>query len=423
MRRQIGVLVGGTAVGQLLVIASSPLLARLYKPNDFGLLAGYASILSIIGVVSCFKYELAIPLASDDNDASNILCLSLLGVIITSIMIAAGIGLVGKEVLLILQLSKIAHLVWLLPPGVLILGTYQALNYWAIRQGDYNILGATKIYQGGFLATAQVLLGLLSAGSYGLVFGEIIGRGAGSLKLYRASRQTGFSLINASITSMKRNAIRFKRFPLISGLSAVLNTGGLQMPSLLMLGLYGSGEAGFFFFAQRIIGLPMSLIGKSVAQVYFGQASQVIRTEPNQLIVLFRGLLKRLTIIGLIPAVILVLLAQPIFQFVFGSEWLNSGRFAQLMSPFFFMQFISVPLSQSLNIMELQHIQFWWDLLRLIFVVSAIIGVWFLEMSAVTAVAVYSLTMVVCYAVLLILCYHFINQRSSRETNAELIEN
>lgn len=66
----MGVLVGGTTGAQLLAVLAAPLLTRLYTPEDFGLLAVYASLLGLIAVIASLRYELAIPLPTDDTEAA-----------------------------------------------------------------------------------------------------------------------------------------------------------------------------------------------------------------------------------------------------------------------------------------------------------------------------------------------------------------
>ncbi len=60
--RSVAVVTAGTALGQGLVLASAPLLTRLYTPADFGVLAVYSSIVSLVAVVGALRYELAIAL-------------------------------------------------------------------------------------------------------------------------------------------------------------------------------------------------------------------------------------------------------------------------------------------------------------------------------------------------------------------------
>ena len=57
--------------------------------------------------------------------------------------------------------------------------------------------------------------------------------------------------------------------------AGVLNVAGLYLPILLLAWLYGPVVAGYVGFTQRVLGLPMTLIGQSVAQVYLGELSSV----------------------------------------------------------------------------------------------------------------------------------------------------
>src|SRR3990172_2772668 len=63
--RSVAVLAGGTTLAQVISILVSPALTRLYTPEDFGALAVYISILSMLLVVASWSYELAIALPEE----------------------------------------------------------------------------------------------------------------------------------------------------------------------------------------------------------------------------------------------------------------------------------------------------------------------------------------------------------------------
>lgn len=71
--RSVAVLAGGTAAGQAIVVLASPIITRLYTPEDFGVLAVYSSLLGILSTVAALRYELAIPLSEKDEDAAALL--------------------------------------------------------------------------------------------------------------------------------------------------------------------------------------------------------------------------------------------------------------------------------------------------------------------------------------------------------------
>ena len=55
--RAVALLVTGSAFGQLLVLVASPLLTRLYSPDDFGVLGVFSALLGLFGTAVCLRYE------------------------------------------------------------------------------------------------------------------------------------------------------------------------------------------------------------------------------------------------------------------------------------------------------------------------------------------------------------------------------
>ena len=74
---------------------------------------------------------------------------------------------------------------------------------------------------------------------------------------------------------------------MLSSGSALLNTLGLQAPILMLIALYGTQVGGFLYLAQRVAALPITLLARSVGQVYFAEAARLTREDPPQLRSLF----------------------------------------------------------------------------------------------------------------------------------------
>ena len=79
--RNILTLMTGTTIAQAIPIAISPILTRIYTPEDFGIFAIFLAITLIIGGIANGRYELAIMIPKKDEDAINIFAL---GFIITT---------------------------------------------------------------------------------------------------------------------------------------------------------------------------------------------------------------------------------------------------------------------------------------------------------------------------------------------------
>lgn len=410
--RSVTVLAGGTAVEQAIVVLASPILTRLYTPEDFGVLAVYTAILGILSVVASLRYELAIPLPEKDGDAANLLALSLGIVMLTSFLIGFMTWLFGDQIVRWANAPALRPYLWLLPLGISMVGTYQVFNYWAIRKQAFTRIARTKLTQGVGWVVTQTGLGVLKLGPLGLLIGRIVGQTAGIITLamlaYRKDKKT---LETICPSQMRYMAARYRRFPLFSSGAAILNALGLQIPILLLSVFYGTEVVGQLALVQRVLGVPLTLIGTSISQVYLSRAALEARADVQSLQRLFYAVAKRLAIIGLIPTLVLIGAGPLLFTVAFGDQWGQAGIYVQIMSPMFLVQFVAFPLSYTFSVLERQDLSLIWNGGRLLLSAGSIYLAYRLGWNAITAIAAYSLGMLIGYSSLFILSFRAIQRR------------
>lgn len=407
--RRVLLLAGGTAVGQAIVIGASPLLTRIYTPEDFGYLGAYAAVLALLVAVASLRYHLAIPLPADDEDGAALLLVSLAIVVVVSALLAVVLALFASELFALFGAEHLQGFSWVLVLGVLGAGAYQAFTYWSIRKQSFRPLAITKVTQGLMLAVSQVGLGLITKGPFGLLVGDVVGRSAGTGMLARLSIPSIDLRSLRSWARVRANLVRYKRFPTFSTVSALLNSGGLQLPALLILSFYGPQVAGWYALTMRVFGLPMSMLGTSASQVYTSSIAELIRNREDPTRLFLRTSL-RLLVIGLPISGLLAIVGPQLFALVFSSEWVEAGLFARILAPMFLVQFIASPLSQTLNVLERQDVQFWWDAMRLALVAGVLFAVNGLELSATASIVGVSASLFVAYVVLYLTCLYVIRR-------------
>ncbi|NER94659.1 MAG: oligosaccharide flippase family protein [Symploca sp. SIO1B1] len=404
-----------TALAQALTILASPLLTRLYTPEDFGILAVYTSLLSLFVVVGSWRYQLAIPIASNDLAAANVLALSVIALVFMTLLSGFAMGILGSNIVTWTNAPELQPYLWLLPLGLFGAGMYQVLNYWAIRKKTFGYLAQTKLSQGVGQLITQLVLGLIHFRPLGLLLGDVVGRVAGSSRIATlAWKQNHTVFREISVSQMRSVASRYWRFPVLSGSSALLNSAGLQLPALLIAAFYGTQVAGWFALGQRIIGIPMALIGISVSQVYFSEAARLLRDNPEELRQFFFKTTRRLLTIGILPIGILAMGGPWLFNLVFGKAWLEAGKYVQILALMFLCQFVVVPISQTLNVIERQDLQLAWDVSRLFLVIGSLQVSTILELPARTAIILYGIAMLFSYCCLFLLTSMALNQQASR---------
>ena len=347
----VAVLVGGTMGAQLVTILAAPLLTRLYIAEDFGLLAVYTSLLALIGVIACLKYEQAIPLPKDDVEASNVAVLSLLLVVLTSLLCCVLVSLLATPIAEVLGVPVLAGYLWLLPVGVLLVGGYSVFSYWSVRTKRFSTIASTRIRQS--LATLVIQLAAFKLGGLALLLGQVAGQSVGTSSLARPALATPV-FRQVSWSGVWQAAVRYRRFPIFTTWAGFFNTGGSQLPQLMIAAFFTAAGAGLYVLAHRVLTLPIALIGSALQSVFLSSAPEAYRT--HQLGEKVRRLLDILTQIAVVPAAILALTGPDLFAIIFGEDWRQAGVLAQWMTPWLVLQFSTSPLTIVNAVAEKQHL-------------------------------------------------------------------
>ena len=345
-------LASGSAMGQLLLALALPLLARLYSPADYGTLAVYSSLLAVLVVLASLRYEMAIPLPENDNAAASLLVLAFALLTTMAAVVSLLVWLAGDSFVAAVKVPTLRPYLWLIPLGFLGAGAYQALSYWAIRRRAFGQLARTRFSQGAGQVITQVAAGVAGAGAPGLLVGDLVGRvaGGGGLALLAWRERPAGRVTRASVVEA---AVRYRRFPLLTTWSGVLNVGGLQLPSILFSAGFGAAAAGLYALSYKMLVLPTMLAGQAVGQVFLSRAAAVAQ-EPERLRQLTEHTALALFAGGL-PVFGAVALGGPrLFATVMGTEWEPAGRYAQLLAPWFALWLVSSPLSGLLSVREWQ---------------------------------------------------------------------
>ncbi|MFQ3566949.1 MAG: oligosaccharide flippase family protein [Aggregatilineales bacterium] len=399
--RSVSVLAGATALGQGIVALSSPILTRLYTPEDFGVLAVFVAVSSLLLTFNSLRYEFAIALPQSDADAAHLVLLVVLLLIGSTALLGVIFGLSGEAIAGLLNVPALAAHYGLLLICLFGAGVYQALNYWAIRQQAFTPIARTKVVQGAVQTLVQIGAGALALGVFGLLTGYTLGQISGSFALLRqmwARDRAAFRQI--TLRRLRELAVRYRKFPLFMSWSSLINAASLQLPALTLGILYGPSVAGWFLLGQRLVAIPMTLIGTSVAQVYLGAASHMMRENPAGLLPLYLSTARRLLILGGLPLLAVGVIGPWLFELVLGPAWRTSGEFVQVLVPMFIAQFIVSTLSQTIVVLERQNIQAIWDTLRLVSVLIGFGAAGVFDSEPVVAIGLYSFIMTVMYGVL-----------------------
>jgi len=177
-------LFSGSTISQFIPVLLSPVMSRLFTPEDFGRLAIFMAISTFVSGFMTGSYDTAIMLPKNKNNAINLLALSLMLSSVFCILVGISILFAGNFIAKGAGDITIAKYLYFAPIIVLSLGIYKTLNIWFTRYKKYKLLAGTRIAQTVTGSGIKLSTGVASLGVSGLIAGEIGRNIIGSIVLF-----------------------------------------------------------------------------------------------------------------------------------------------------------------------------------------------------------------------------------------------
>ncbi|MEE4256317.1 MAG: oligosaccharide flippase family protein [Bacteroidales bacterium] len=352
--RNVGTLLTGTAIAQAIPVLLSPVLSRLYTPDDFGILALFMAISIVISVIATGRYELAIMLPEEKRDASNLLALAVILTLLTSLVTFVLVLVFKGFIAGFFDDPGIENWLYFIPLVVLFTGVYNTFNYWSTRHKTFKRNAAARISQSTAMVGTNLGMGFAGTGAIGLVSGYILGQGfAATVLAWKTLKKLPGLMHDVSGHLIRQNAVKYRNFLRINTPHAFI--GSLQDHGIVyvIMAFFNKAILGSYSFAFRLVTAPAALIGSSIYQVFYQRATRALQ-EGQDIQPMVLRIYRNLFVIGLPIFAVLFFWGPPIFAFVFGEEWTMAGEIASIIAPWLFLNFIATPVSCITVIMNKQ---------------------------------------------------------------------
>lgn len=330
--RNVLVLITGTTIAQVIPLAISPILTRIYMPEDFGLFALYLAISGVITVAATGRYEMAIILPKENSMAVHLILLSLL----ILIFVVSGSFLCTALGYLIYAYNPIYLTI---PLVVAFTGLNNVLDRYYNRLRNYKMMSTQRIAKTSSESVVNVFCGTILSLKQGLIIGSIIGFASSFLlmlvKNYTALKEGIQKSSKKEIVVASRT---YKNFPLYNMPHAILNTFAGSIFIFLIPIFYGNDTLGFYAFGLKVVQAPLGLVSMSVNNV-LSQKMAELHSHKQDLRPIFWKTLKKLVLIS-IATLPFTLFADKIFTLVFGDKWREAGEYIQILAIWILLSFI-----------------------------------------------------------------------------------
>jgi len=367
--RNVLTLMTGTTMAQAIPIAISPILTRIYTPEDFGLFALFMSMAFILSVMATGRYEMAIMLPKKEEDARTIVLLSILINSVISSVLLLIVGVFNKQITALIGKEEISPWLYVVPLTVFLLGLFKSLNFWNNRGKKYKNIALSQIAQSGTTAGSNLSFGFFGYSSIGLIIGNIVGHLFSIAILGRDFLKSKVEFDKLKIIALAK---KYRFFPKFSVPSGLINVSSKEIPKIIIANILEMKVLGFLSLAQRMMVAPIALFSSSIQQVFFQSATKEYKAHGNAE-ALYKSTRNKLFLIAIVPFVLLYIFAVDIFTIVFGEAWAEAGEIVQILVPFYFVYFVAAPLNIMFIVAEKQKLEMQWQIIFFVFSISSLL--------------------------------------------------
>lgn len=354
--KSVVLLTSGTFMAQVVSYLATPVITRLFTPDEIGELGVFLRITAFITAIATARYELSLPLPKRDQHAFQLFRLSLRIATIT-LLSTLLVGLIYWGIQ-----GFSATNFWIVL--MIVVGSFFMIfknigTNWAIRMNNYKAISASSILTSFTANGLKIVAGLLAFGSLGLIIATVIGGGAAIFFFVKDYLNTKY--LDGFQRSKKKIQILSKRhrdFPIYNLPHMLLDHGRELLIAFFVVWYFDQSVFGSYDHSFRMLKLPLALIGTAMGQVFFNRCSRMY-SEHKALFPMLKRTTLQLFLISIIPFSIVFFFGEDLFLWVFGAEWGLSGRISELLAPWLMINFVASPISTIPMVVEKQKAFLW----------------------------------------------------------------
>jgi O-antigen/teichoic acid export membrane protein len=340
--RNSSIILGGNVLGQLITFLVYPILTRTYSEAEFGVFATFMSVSALLTTLATGRYEESLVVAKDRKETIHLLGFSFKLLIFFSFILFIGLALIRKPVFYFFKMESIEPFWLYLPFMVFFTGLTFLLNNLATRERQFKQIASAGLMQNSVNSAGKLIAGFSGLTRTGLIFSNLLSTIAGIFP-YFSLKKTLSEALKGDWNDEQKAALRYIAFPSFNLGRNFLSGFSINLPFLVLIGIFGEASLGLYSLAFTLLNRPISIFSNSLFTTFFENAASTIR-EQKPLLPSLKKYWKYLCIYILPCFIIAFFIAKPIFIFLFGAQWEESAVYFQYLLPWMFMTMLASPV-------------------------------------------------------------------------------
>lgn len=370
-------LLSANVFAQAIGLAVYPILTRLYTPENFGVLNLFLSIGSICILLATLDYQQAIVLPKEEKHGIAIVHLCLMIALTVAAIVLMSVPFSGA-IATLFKTPALEEWYFLLPLYILAMAGWNILSYWYIRHAEYNRNSGYQVTQSSLGAGLKIGLGYGGYLQGGMIVSSVIAPVLALLtSCMLAWKKHIRPLLCYNRDNIQEVAQTYRKFPVYSFPSSLLNMLSSQLPVLLLTPIFGNSEIGLFSMAILLGFAPLSMISKTLSQTLYQHTVDKLHARQD-----IRGVYRRFSscmLIAIVPTFTFLWLILPeLTSLLLGKEWEATGHILRWMLPWLAANTLTASTGFLAGIFFKQNIELLFEILLIALRIVAIaIGIYF----------------------------------------------
>ena len=349
----------------------TPILSRLYTPEEYGVWGVFSGVLFILNSFIFLSYENTIVKSNNDREIPNLLFLCIVISLIISLLSSITFS-VGKllEISFFLNYPNVLYLFFALISSACFTLTICLSN----RYKNYGAMSIANTTNGLSQAIIRILWGVYPLVGLGLIIGNILAHVIACVLLIFLIRPIirEISWSSLSYVNIKKTALLYKKFPLYDAPARFLEFTVGNIVIIILSFFYGDNELGCFSMVMQFILLPIAIIGSAMGNVYYRELSE--NSDVPDIIKESTRKANRMSLyLSILPIMFLALGGDKLLVLFLGAKWMAAGRMALCLAIYSVPVIISEPLLPIFRVLDKQEVRFQFNILNLVVSVGALV--------------------------------------------------
>lgn len=413
--RNVATLMIGTVAGQALVFLLSPIVFRLFTPEEITSLEQVTMMITVLSVVVTGKYEFAIMHPREKSDAIHLVALTLLVSLGVSSFFLLVALFFNRQIAEEYGNPNLAGYLWTVPVALFFTGVFNAFNYWFSRTKEYKVAARSKLYSSVAAEPLKIGFGYLSWGTAGLMVANTLGTFIAALQAYWVFvKSQPKQLFQVSKQRMKELAVLHKDYPLFSIWGSVLNRIAQWAHVGIFTAYFGLVGVGLMALSRRVLFAPLNVLSNSYSQVFFQRISEI--EDARELRSLYYKSLFRFLLFSSAMVVFIQALPNSTTSFLFGEQWVYAIHYLKVLSFWFALNFVTSNLATITYRIQMQRAGFFLDAFHFVLVLASVYYAHWRGMNEWEATQILVLAKVIYFTINILVVVAFLERYVKRQT-------